>query len=113
MLEIVAAADFAGAVSGEPERVYMPNWIGIKGFVKTSSTSCPAFMQARSKAGVRTPTMSVPASRSSATKYEPQCTAGNGTGRPLARLFSSKSEWIDPNGLLLCSATRPALGSES
>lgn len=29
------------------------------------------------------------------------------------RLFSSKSEWIGPNGLLLCSATRPALGSES
>lgn len=68
ILEIVAAADFAGAVSGEPERVYMPNWIGIKGFVKTSSTSCPAFMQARSKVGVRTPTMSIPASRSSATK---------------------------------------------
>ena len=47
MVAIVAAADLADSVSGEPERVYRPKWIGIEGFVKTSSTSRPAFMQAR------------------------------------------------------------------
>ena len=76
MVAIVAAADLADSVSGEPERVYRPKWIGIEVLSKQAPKAVPLSCK-------------------------------------LARLFSSKSEWIGPNGLLLCSATRPALDSES
>ena len=64
MAMMAAAADDAGAVGGEPDRVYSPSWIGIKGWVSTSSANWPDFMHDRSSAGGSTPTMSVDAIRS-------------------------------------------------
>jgi len=65
---MAAAADDAGVVGSEPERVRSPSWIGIKGWVSTSSVNWPDCMRDRSNAGGSTPTRSVDAIRSSATK---------------------------------------------